>query len=221
MAYLEDVLDLPLRQVLALLHERTVRGSTYFGVRALKNAFDFWVYQEILFEVRPDVIVEIGNFHGGSLLALAHLCDALGTGRLIGLDVSHQKVPGIVREHPRVNLLEGPAASLVGEVRQQIAPGDTVLVIEDSSHTYDNTLEILRAYSPLVSPGSYLIVEDSVCHHGVDVGPDPGPYEAIEVFMSETKEFVIDRARESHVITWNPKGFLRRIPEPPRAEGGP
>ena len=87
----------------------------------------------------------------------------------------------------------------------------TVLVIEDSEHTYDNTLSVLRLYGPLVTPGSYLIVEDSICHHGVDVGPSPGAYEAIEAFVRENPAFQIDRTRESFFLTWNPKGFLRNV----------
>ena len=85
------------------------------------------------------------------------------------------------------------------------------MVIEDSSHTYENTLGVLRTYSPIISPGCYFVVEDSICHHGVNVGPNPGPYEAIETFMRETKSFEIDKSRESFGITWNPNGYLRRL----------
>jgi cephalosporin hydroxylase len=210
-AHLEDSLDLPLEQILPLMQNRILNETKYFGVQTLKNPFDFWVYQEILFEVRPDVIIEIGNFHGGSALALAHLCDALGNGRVIAIDIDHSNVPKIVRRHPRVRLIDGDATQMIDAVRQQIEPDDRVLVIEDSSHTYDNTLNVLRAYAPLVSHGSYLIVEDGICHHGLDVGPNPGPYEAIETFIQETNAFEIDRAREGFVVTWNPKGFLRRV----------
>ena len=88
---------------------------------------------------------------------------------------------------------------------------DRIMVIEDSSHTYDNTLKVLRTFSPLIHPGGYFIVEDSICHHGLDVGSDPGPYEAIETFMADNSDFLIDHNRESFFITWNPKGFLRRV----------
>ena len=95
--------------------------------------------------------------------------------------------------------------------KKMIKPKDIVLIIEDSSHEYDNTLQILRKYSDLITKGSYFIIEDGICHHGLDVGPDPGPYEAIETFMSETNSFEIDRSKESFLITWNPKGFLKRV----------
>ncbi len=210
MAYLEDSLDHPLGQVLEAMQHRILNETTYFGVTTLKNPLDFWIYQEILFEVRPQVIIEIGNYHGGSALALAHLCDALGIGRVIGVDLDHSAVPEIVRCHPRVTLIEGDATDVVDRVRLLLEPDDRVLVIEDSAHTYENTLNVLRKYSTLVTPESYLIVEDGICHHGLDVGPSPGPYEAIETFISETSAFEIDRARESFLVTWNPKGFLRR-----------
>jgi cephalosporin hydroxylase len=84
------------------------------------------------------------------------------------------------------------------------------LVIEDSSHTYENTLNVLRLYSEFIKPGDYFIVEDSICHHGLLVGPNPGPYEAIESFIEEGADFVIDREQESFLITWNPKGYLKR-----------
>lgn len=84
------------------------------------------------------------------------------------------------------------------------------MIIEDSAHTYDNTLRVLRTYSPLIRPGNYFIVEDSICHHGLDVGPSPGPYEAIEDFLAEDSTFEIDSSRESFVITWNPKGYLKK-----------
>ena len=90
---MEDSLDLPLKTVLAAMQDRIINQSTYFGVRTLKSPLDFWIYQEILFETRPDCIVEIGNFAGGSALALAHLCDALGKGKIIGVDASLKRSP--------------------------------------------------------------------------------------------------------------------------------
>src|SRR6266567_3475204 len=109
MAYLEESLDFPLGRVLESIQHRILHQTSYFGVPTLKNPLDMWIYQEILFEVRPDVIVETGNYHGGSALALAHLCDALGSGRVIGVDLNHQAVPSIVRNHSRVTLIEGDA----------------------------------------------------------------------------------------------------------------
>jgi len=210
--FLEDALGLTLREVLPFLQERSTSRSTYFGVPAVKSPLDLWIYQELIHRLRPDVIVEIGNHAGGSALALAHFFDALGSGRVIGVDVTHAHVHEIVRRHPRVTLIEGDACLAYDKVSRLIAKDEHVLVIEDSSHTYANTLSVLRTYSPLVKLGGYFIVEDGICHHGLDLGPVPGPYEAIEAF-TEDGVFVSDRTLESFVITWNPKGFLRRVKE--------
>lgn len=208
--YMEDSLDMPLRRVLSIIQDRIMSQTSYFGVRTLKNPSDHWIYQEIIFETKPDVIIEIGNANGGGTLCLAHLCDLLGKGRVIGLDVSHEAVAEPVRRHPRITFIEGDACRSFGEVKRMIAQGERVLVIEDSSHTYENTLKVLRSFSELIQPGDYMIVEDGICHHGLDVGPRPGPYEAVETFVRENADFAIDRKRESFLITWNPKGYLRR-----------
>ena len=207
---MEDCLDKPLKEVLDVIQHSVMNGTTYFGVKTLKNPLDAWIYQEIVFETRPDVIVEIGNYCGGNLLAMAHLCDAMGRGRVIGVDLWHHWVPPLVRDHPRITLIDGDACESFGQVRQLVGADERVMLIDDSSHTFDNTLGVLRRYGTLVQPGGYFIVEDSVCHHGLDIGPNPGPYEAIEAFLQENQDFESDRSRERFLITWNPKGFLKR-----------
>jgi cephalosporin hydroxylase len=208
--YMEENLDVPVRQLLELMQRRIMTESTYFGVQTYKSPVDYWVYQEIIFETKPDVILEIGNHKGGSTLALAHICDLIGRGRVIGVDLSHLDVPRQVRDHPRITLVEGDACRSFKRVKSLIRENERVLIIEDSSHTYDNTLYILRAYSSLIKPGDYFIVEDGICHHGLSEGPRPGPYEAVETFVLENGDFVLDRTRESFGITWNPKGYLER-----------
>jgi len=219
---MEDSLDMPLGQVLSAIQERIMKRTTYFGIPTLKSPLDAWVYQEIVTEMRPDVIVEIGNNCGGSTLALAHLCDLLDHGRVIGVDLAHDRVPQMVKDHPRITFLDGDACESSTRVKSMLREDDRVLVIEDSSHTYENTLGVLRAYGDLTRPGDYFIVEDSICHHGLTVGPNPGPYEAVETFIAENPEFEIERGMESFLITWNPKGYLRRrLPDdPPRRADG-
>jgi cephalosporin hydroxylase len=209
--FLEENLEMTVRDLIPLMQARIVDRTTYFGIQTLKNPLDFWVYQEVILAVQPDVIVEIGNFHGGSLLALAHLCDARQAGRVIGIDIDQKEIAAVVRAHPRIALIEGHAREGISSVRGKIDAAERVLIIEDSSHTYENTLAVLRTYCDLVSPGSYFIVEDGNCHHGLDLGPFPGPYEAVTEFMRDNSQFVIDRACESFFLTWNPRGYLRRI----------
>jgi cephalosporin hydroxylase len=211
MNYIEDLPHLSLSELLPFIQNRILRKTNYFGIKTLKNPMDFWIYQEIIVEQYPDVIIEIGNNWGGSTLALAHLLDNLNHGRIIGVDIDHSKVSSKVQQHQRITLIENDAVIAFDQVKGLINPDEKVLVIEDSAHTYDNTLKVLKLYSNLIREDGYLIVEDSICHHGLEVGPMPGPYEAIEDFIAERDDFIIDRDKESFLITWNPKGFLKKI----------
>jgi cephalosporin hydroxylase len=211
MAYLEDSLNLTIREVIPVMQQRIMTDTKYLGIQTWKSPLDFWIYQELIYELKPDVIVEIGINTGGSTLALAHICDRLERGRVIGIDLNYDAVADEVRTHPRITLINGEACAAFKTVQRRVKRKDQVLVIEDSSHTFDNTLAILQTYSPLIKPGSYFIVEDGICHHGLDGGPSPGPYEAVEAFVSNNPDFQIDRSREAFLITWNPKGYLRRI----------
>lgn len=209
--YLEDSLTLPLSAVLARMQQRILTQTHYFGIPTLKNPLDFWVYQEIITAQPPDVIIEIGNYHGGSTLALAHLCDVMQHGRIIALDINQQAIAVAARQHPRITFIEGDAVASLTQVKPLIQPGENILVLEDSAHTYAHTLQVLETYTPLLQVGNYFIVEDSICHHGLEAGPNPGPYEAIAEFLRHHPEFVMDRDRESFLISWNPTGYLKRI----------
>lgn len=211
MVYLENNLDFSLKKVLQVMQDRIMNQTSYFGVKALKCPVDFWIYQEIIFETKPDVLIEIGNHSGGSTLALAHIFDNMGKGRVIGVDINHSRVPEVVRNHPRITFLQGDAVKSYEQVRDMIGVDESVMIIEDSSHTYENTLNVLETYESLVKPSHYFIVEDGICYHGLEVGPKPGPYEAIEAFIERNRNFEIDRGRESFLITWNPKGYLKRV----------
>lgn len=208
--YMEDALTKTLGEVLEVIQERVVTDSTYFGISCLRSPMDFWIYQEIIFALKPDVIVEIGNYHGGSALSLGHLCDLLNKGQVIAVDIDHSRVDQAAKNHPRISFITGDACDVFDIVAAKCSDAKTVLVIEDSSHEYQNTLNVLMKYSQLVTVGSYLIVEDSICHHGLNVGPNPGPYEAISDFLDNNTSFYSDRKKEPFLITWNPKGYLKR-----------
>ncbi len=211
--YMEEHLDMPLSEILGIIQGRIMTKSTYFGIPALRNPMDCWVYQEIIHETKPDAIIEIGNYCGGGTLWLAHVCDLLGKGRIIGLDISHAHVHDQVKKHSRITFIEGDAVSSFQKVKNLIQEKERVLIIEDSSHTYEHTLNVLRTFSPLIKPGDYFIVEDGIGRHGIDDGPDPGPYEAVETFVNENDDFELDRNKESFFLTWNPKGYLKRRTE--------
>jgi cephalosporin hydroxylase len=185
-------------------------------VPAQKCVFDLWVYQEILHELRPAAIVECGTANGGSALFLASVCDLLGLGKVITVDIVDK--PGRP-SHERITYVTGSSTDpeVVARVRGLVGNGAPVLVILDSDHERDHVLNELRLYAPLVSAGSYLIVEDSnVNGHPVVSDFGPGPAEAVEQFLVETEEFEVDRSREKFFLTFNPNGYLRkRAPEQP------
>jgi len=207
---MEEALSKTLDEILEVIQARVVTDSTYFGIPCQRSPLDFWIYQEIIFALKPDVIVEIGSYCGGSALSLAHLCDHLGKGRIIAVDIDHSRLNQTAKDHPRISFITGDACEVFDEVVAKCGGATAVMVIEDSSHEYQSTLNILKKYSQLVTVGSYLIVEDSICHHGLNTGPNPGPYEAILDFIDNHQNFYIDRKKEAFLVTWNPKGYLKR-----------
>lgn len=208
---LENMLNKPVGEVLKAIQDRAMSKTHYMGIHTFRSPFDTWIYQELITEQKPDVIIEVGVAHGGQTLWLAHLCDALGHGRVIGIDVGVTQIDTRVPKHPRVTIVQGDAPKVVDKVTAAGAKvGLKTLVIEDSAHTYENTLAVLTAYSPFVHVGGYIIVEDTICHHGLEVGPKPGPMEAVDAWLEGARHFARDSEREP-VITWNPGGYLRRV----------
>jgi cephalosporin hydroxylase len=182
----------------------------WMGFHTLKCPLDLWIYQEILVETEPDVIIETGTHFGGSAAYLAGICDLIGRGRIVTVDI--KQMSGLPR-HPRIDYVLGLSASaaVLDQVRRRIEPGERVMVILDSDHRRDHVLDELQAYHSLVSPGCYLIVEDSnVNGHPVWPEHGPGPTEAVEAFLPDHPEFRIDDSRERFLMTINPRGFLLR-----------
>ncbi len=172
---------------------------------------DLWIYQEILHEVRPTVIVECGVNHGGSTYYLASLCDLLDCGRVIGIDIEEQ--PNRPQDS-RIQYIRGSSTdpAVFGQVRSSVTEDDRVLVILDSDHAKAHVLDELNLYSPLVTPGSYLIVEDTnVNGHPVFAAHGPGPMEAVNEFLSHESGFQPDESRQKFLLTFNPRGYLRKV----------
>ena len=200
-----------MKEVLNKIQGRLMNNSSYWGIKTLKCPLDFWIYNEILHKIRPDLLIEIGNLYGGSALSYAHIFDNLNNGTVLGIDIDHKYIADEVRVHKRINLIESDATLCIDQVSQFVKEDMKVLVIEDSSHEYDNTLKLLEGYSTFVTRNSYYIVEDTICHHGLDVGPKPGPFEAVHDFMNDNNDFMIDKDCENFGITWNPNGYLKKI----------
>jgi cephalosporin hydroxylase len=184
--------------------------ATWLGAQALKNPLDLWIYQEIMFETKPELVVETGTYRGGSAFFLATMCDVLGAGEVVSIDI--EPLRDDYPEHPRITYLGGRSSTDPGvleEVRTRAAGGRTLVVL-DSDHSQEHVEAELEAYAPLVPVGGYVIVEDSNIGR---IREDllPGPLQAIERFLAGTDEFEIDREREKFLITFNPSGYLRRI----------
>ncbi|RFC62168.1 cephalosporin hydroxylase [Fulvimarina endophytica] len=208
------------RQIVDRFHDLYYRrwfqgGQTisigWLGHETLKCPMDLWLYQELIVSRRPDVIVETGTRFGGSALFMASVCDQMGHGRVLSVDIDESLV-SIRPVHDRITYLNGSSLDekLLAGIRETVGDG-RCLVILDSDHSRDHVLAELRAYSPLVKPGDYLIVEDTNVN-GHPTLPDfgPGPMEALEAFLAETEDFVSDPACERFLMTLNPKGYLKR-----------
>lgn len=188
-----------------------VWGRTYWmGRKTAKCPMDMWVYQEMIHELKPDFIVETGTFHGGSALFFAQMLDLVGKGQVITVDIEKQ---ADCPEHPRIDYVTGSAiaAETLKLIKQKIASASSVMVILDSEHKAPFKLEEMQLYGELVTPGNYMIVEDS-CFDEFPAWPEfgPGPATALREYMAGNPPFTIDREREKHIITFAPKGFLRK-----------
>jgi cephalosporin hydroxylase len=202
---------------------------SWFGLPVLQIPEDLIRLQEVIHELRPDVVVETGVYRGGSLLFHAAMCELLGKGRVVGVDLHLAAADrDAIRQHalaPRITLIEGnsTSAAMVGLVGELILPGEVVLVILDSSHTKDHVREELESYSRLVTSGSYIVVADGLMRDLADV---PGgkhewatdnPLNAVEEFVLDHPEF--EQAQPAwpfhegplteNVSHW-PGGWLRR-----------
>ncbi len=186
--------------------------QTYFrGKKVLKNPLDLWLYQEILSEIRPDVIIEAGTKYGGSAYYFASICDLLGHGEVITIDI--EPVSGRP-DHPRITYLTGSSTDpdVVAQVDALVPQGGKTLVVLDSDHRCDHVLSELRIWSSRVSVGSYLVVEDTnINGHPVAKNWGPGPMEAVEIFLRGDDRFDVDTSKHKFFVTFNPRGYLKRV----------
>jgi cephalosporin hydroxylase len=198
-----------------LYHQKNIvfEKCHWMGVRTLKNPLDVWIYQEIIHEVKPDIIIEIGSAEGGSTLYFANLLDLLGKGKVISIDIDRTKFN---IKHDRVFMLTGDSSSPeISRKVSEMCRSKIVMVIHDGGHSKQQVLKDLEAYSNLVSLNGYFIVEDGIVDlfsPGDGMGlPEEGPLAAVEEFLISHKEFAVDVERERYILTYNPKGFLKRI----------
>lgn len=192
------------------------RGGTwtdvkFFGVPALKNPLDLWVLQEAVFDVRPDLVVEVGTYKGGTAVFLAAFMDAMGHGFVTTIDVQHREHLPV---HSRISYVVGSSTNpkVVEEIARR-ALGVKTMVVLDGDHSKENVLAELRAYGPLVSEGSYLVVDDTNVN-GNPVLPrhGPGPAEAVREFLEspEGASFEVDPRGRKFLFSF--QTLLRKVP---------
>jgi cephalosporin hydroxylase len=198
-----------------VFHQKEIvfKHVKWLGTQILKNPLDAWIYQEIIYDVKPDVIVEIGSKYGGSTKYFANLLDLLENGIVVSIDIDRSKYH---LEHKRVSVLTGDSASPeIIEAVARLCKDKTVLVIHDGDHRKEQVLKDLDNYAPFVTPGSYYIVEDGIVdlfHYGDGLGfKEPGPLAAVEEFLSTHSDFIVDKEKERYMLTYNPNGFLKRV----------
>lgn len=186
----------------------------WMGTPILKNPLDCWIYQEIIWLIQPEILIEIGSYAGGSTMYFSHLFDLLRKGQVISIDIDRSSY---VAKHPRIIEITGDCSdqTIVDRVAE-LSQGKRVMVVHDADHRKQAVLRDLRLYASMVSIGSYFIVEDGV----VDVfaggvsslgWTEPGPLVAIREFLEEDTRFVPDLECERYLITYNPRGFLKRV----------
>jgi len=202
---------------------------SWLGRPVIQLPEDMLRIQEVIYDIKPDVIVETGVAHGGSLVFYASLCTAIGKGRIIGIDIEiRQHNRTAIAEHrlsPLISLVEGSSidSDIVESVKDQIGSAETVLVLLDSNHLKDHVLAELEAYSPLVSPGSYIVACDGIMQQVVGAPRTAedwiwnNPISAINEFIATHPEFEcvepawpFNESKITERVTYWPKAFLRR-----------
>jgi cephalosporin hydroxylase len=204
-----------------LFYSSQVWRNTYWrSVPVLKCPLDLWIYQELIFKLTPDPVVECGTWAGGSSLYIADLLDLTGRGTVLTIDIlSAEEVKAhyalhlpkavdqvqIRPEHPRVRHLLGSSTepAIIQNVKEIASGKETVLVIADSDHSQEHAYAELHTYCHLVTPGSYFIMEDTNI-------PFDGPGAAVARFLDEHPEFESDLGMQKFLLTFNPGGYLRR-----------
>ena len=211
-------------------NEKHVYTFTWMGRPIIQLPEDMIRIQEVIYKVKPDLIIETGVAHGGSLIYYASICNAMGKGRIVGVDIE-------IRPHNRtaieahelssyITLIEGNSIDerVIDEVKRCIKSDETVFVILDSNHTKQHVLNELEAYSPFVTKDSYIVATDGSMRDLYDVPrgnsewKEDNPLSAILEFVDKNPEFVIEEpewafneSELTEVITHWPCAYLKRV----------
>jgi len=196
---------------------------TWLGRPIIQFGDDMIMLQQLIWEVKPDIFIETGIAHGGSLIYTASLFELMGNGKVIGIDVeirAHNRTA--IEEHAmykRIEMIEGSSVDVltIEKLEKLLEDGKTITVMLDSNHSKDHVLKEMQLYSKYVSKGGYLIVQDgaqawvSDTPRGKAEWKEDNPLAAIEIFLKDNDNFVVDHKYTRMGITQSPCGYLQRV----------
>jgi len=198
-------------------------GNYWLGIKILKTPLDLMILQDIIFEKRPDVIIELGTEFGGSAYYMANIMELMKIdGKVISIDHSECRTSTYYKKDLCIDgktisvdscMYKKPAHSKLEFIQSDCMTvelpklGDKVMVVLDCNHSADHVFKELEKFSSFVTPGQYIIVEDT--DGWADIGG--GPEGAIQKFLSSNKDFVVDESRERYGVSSNLGGYLLKV----------
>lgn len=198
---------------------------SWMGRPIIQYPQDIIAMQEIIWQLKPDLIIETGIAHGGSIIYYASILELIGKGEVLGIDIdirAHNKAE--IEKHPmfkRIKMIQGSSidAGILEQVKEIAKDKKTILVALDSNHTHEHVLAELEMYSPLVTKDSYIVVFDTIVENLPNYylpnrpwSKGDNPMTAVEAFLSKNNDFVVDEAIDNKLlISVAPKGYLKRV----------
>jgi cephalosporin hydroxylase len=184
---------------------------TYRGIKAIRCPFDYLMYQMIICEVNPDLVIEIGTRKGGGAYYIADLLECLGKGIVHTIDIVDEVEP-VVKKHKRIKFFTEGWKHYDLDLTKGF---EKILVIEDASHMYSDTIGVLNKFHKIVSIDSYFIIEDGIINElGLEKKYDGGPLRALREFLPNHPEYIVDRNwcnMFGKNATFNVNGYLKKI----------
>lgn len=199
---------------------------SWMGRPVIQYPQDMIAMQELIWEIQPDLIIEVGIAHGGSLIYYASLLELIGHGKILGIDIDIRKHNREqIEKHPmhkRIRMIQGSSIDkeIVDQVHAYAKGKSKIMVSLDSNHTHDHVLKELEAYAPLVSAGSYCVVFDTIVEHLPEGyfhqerpwGVSNNPKTAVDEFLKTHTNFEIDTSIDNKLlISVAPGGYLKRV----------
>ncbi|MGB6549472.1 MAG: CmcI family methyltransferase [Xanthobacteraceae bacterium] len=198
---------------------------TWLGLPVIQMPQDIVLTQEIIWECKPDVIIETGIAWGGSVVLYASILQLIGKGKAVAVDLNlMDHVTAQIMAYPfsnRIHLYKGSStdSDVVTQVKSHIEPGQSVMVLLDSNHTHDHVLQELKLYAPLITKGQFLVVSDTVVdhippqdHRPRPWGPGNNPKTALVTYLKSTDRFMVDEYLNSKLaLSYSPEGYCRCV----------